>query len=437
MRVHWAAIVCVERGLLFLFVAVLLAGASAETGDRTWRYVRELPAADQAKLDLCTTTPRNAQLPYLPAERFPFTPPYTAEEMGLRAMEFPHSPLWNGLVLDIGTTITSTGFLQQEVSLIATLYLPEQGFPGHLYQIQPGQELFRWLSYSVMPPQPADEPPSLLIGYRTDLTFPTPAETLIFRPALLPLRSRLEREDRAPNRVGTFADALGRNAWEFSWQLLGTDVLSHTVRFPVTSGTVLVPDARGNPLSMPTSEIKLMGHDYPAYTVDGGVQCYVVEAVPQPEWLPDSSLSKLIYWLDQRAFFPLRLEQYDTVGKLTLITVQVATRANPQLGERGYAALLELSWDLARDLMTASTHRVILKDWTKEERRYFFHPVEMPREWLPPEAGNWVQFSEAAQFYLRPSLDADKFPHERTLALPPHLAARLADQERAGQLVFR
>src|SRR5262249_26989589 len=138
---------------------------------------------------------RDPQLPYLPAEPFPFSPPYTAEEMGLRAMEFPHSPLWNCLIIDSGATLTSSGFLQQEVGIVATLYLPTQGFPEQLYQTPPGHELFRWLSYSVMPPQPEAEPPSLLIAYRTDHTFVTPAETLIPRPGLPSLRSQLGRED--------------------------------------------------------------------------------------------------------------------------------------------------------------------------------------------------------------------------------------------------
>lgn len=286
------------------------------------------------------------------------------------------------------------------------------------------------------PPQSANEPPSLLIGYRTDHTFITPAETLISRPGLPPFRHRIGREDRAPNRVGTFEDVIGRNAWEFSWRTLGTDVLYHTVRFPVTLNSLLMSDGKGNPISIPTSEIKLMGNDYPAYTANGGVPCHVLEAVPQNEWLPDCYLSKLIYWLDQRSFFPLRIEQYDKAGKLTLITVRIVTHANPQLGEQGYAMLLELSWDIPRDLMTASTHGVIPKTWSAEEQQAFFHPGGRPREWMPQAAGSLEQFREAAQFYLRPSLNEDKFPDERLIALPPELIARIAAQEREGHLDY-
>lgn len=427
------------RATVFLcsfLTAVLLGIGESKVQARTWRTITELSASERGKIDLQTQTSRDPKLSYLPAEQFLFTPPYTAEEMGLRAMEFPHSPWWNCLILDIGVTLTSTGSLHQEVGVVATLYLPAQGFPGHLYQTPPGQELFRWLSHSVMPPQLADESLSLLIGYRTDHTFVTPAETLVSRPELPPFRYQLGREDRAPNRVGTFEDAIGRNAWEFSWRILGTDVLYRTVRFPATVNSVLIPDDKGNPISVPTEDLTLMGSDYPAYTADGGVSCYVVEAVPQKEWLPNYSLSKVIYWLDQRSFFPLRIEQYDKAGKLTVITVRIATHANLQLGDRGYAMLSELSWDISRDLLAASTHGVILKEWSAKERQYFFHPGGMPPAWVPKALNDFVRPSKPEDFYLRPSLDEEKFPAERRIELPSELAARIAAQEREGHLVF-
>ena len=40
------------------------------------------------------------------------------------------------------------------------------------------------------------------------------------------------------------------------------------------------------------------------------------------------------------------------------------------------------------------------------------------------------------EFYLRPRLDAEKFPQDRKLDIPPELAARIAAQEREGKLVF-
>ena len=40
------------------------------------------------------------------------------------------------------------------------------------------------------------------------------------------------------------------------------------------------------------------------------------------------------------------------------------------------------------------------------------------------------------EFYLRPLLYPDKFPHDRTVAPAPEVAARIRAQEAAGHLVF-
>lgn len=109
--------------------------------------------------------------------------------------------------------------------------------------------------------------------------------------------------------------------------------------------------------SVAVNEInKMMGESYPAYTPDGGVACYVVEARPRPEWRPTSHLAKLIYWLDRHAFFPLRIESYDREGNLARIEVRTARLLNPRLGERGYASHFFLFWDVARDYLSYDIH---------------------------------------------------------------------------------
>ena len=166
-----------------------------------------------------------------------------------------------------------------------------------------------------------------------------------------------------PRGIGTIDDVVGRNAKDFAWRMLGRDLLERTVRFPTTQKQLVVPDSEGRAVTVSTQTVKMMGEKYLGYTANGAVPCYVVEAVPRIEALPNYYLSKLIYWLDQHAFFPLRIEQYDRAGKLTFVTVRTATHANPKLKERGYAGFLELSWDLPRDMMTASIHTVISKEW--------------------------------------------------------------------------
>src|SRR5713226_1830082 len=112
--------VCFWIGLTFLFSVPVRAGEDSTQG-KTWKTITELSATEQAQIDLRTDTPRDSQVPYLPAERFPFSPPYTAEEMGYRAMEFPHMPRWSVAFADGFGSITSSGFLQQAKTAGGTL----------------------------------------------------------------------------------------------------------------------------------------------------------------------------------------------------------------------------------------------------------------------------------------------------------------------------
>jgi hypothetical protein len=236
--------------------------------------------------------------------------------------------------------------------------------------------------------------------------------------------------------LGTIDDVIGRNASDFSWRILGSDILDRTIRFPTAQKHVLIPDNEGKPVSIPTAAIQLMGEKYPGYTTNGAVPCYVMEAVPRSESLPNYYLSKLIYWLDQLAFFPLRIERYDQAGKLTLVTVRTASLVHPELKEHGYAGFLELSWDLPRDMMTSSIHTVIPKEWSAEERQLFFHPESVQWQWPFPALAQFPQLRSAEEFYLRPDLYIEKFPRDRKIELSPELTARINAQERAGYLVF-
>lgn len=383
---------------------------------RTWRYVQELSAHDRENLDLKTQSSRGPEQRHLSTEKFPFTAPYSAEELGWRAMEFPHTPLWNCLLIDIGTTVTPEGFLDQQIAMSAVLYLPQGGFPGQLYDTQPGQELFRWISHEVNSQYPADTA-ILQVGYHTGKNKNVALATFFPRPGLPPMRSAISRSERLPQGIGTVDDAVGRNAGDFAWRVLGSDLVERTIRFPATQKPIIVPDAEGRAVTISTQTVKIMGEGYAGYTANGAVPCYVVEAVSRPESLPNYYLSKLIYWLDQRSFFPLRIEQYDRTGKLTFITVRTASHANPKLKMHGYAGFLELSWDLPRDLMTVSIHTVIPKEWLEEEKQLFFHPESVQWKWPLPKLAQFPQLPDAGEFYLRPDLYIDKFPQERQITL--------------------
>ena len=99
---------------------------------RTWKTVSELSAEELARIDLRTETPRDATIPYIPAEPYPFSPPYTAEEMGFLSSEFAHMPRWNcALVEDYGS-ITTSGYLTTSRGIGLIQYREPEGLLGQI-----------------------------------------------------------------------------------------------------------------------------------------------------------------------------------------------------------------------------------------------------------------------------------------------------------------
>ncbi len=406
-------------------------------GERTWKTLAELSADEKARLDLSENTPRQPQFSYLPAEPYPFQPPFTAEEMGYRMMEFTQRPRWSCALANLFGSITSQGFLLgqgQAVNLIA--YPSPKGVAEELVR-KPGEEIYRQLTQHLFPPE-AFGSQNLMIRYRTDKDFPKKEDIFSYSPSLRRVRhqNQLRRGDKFPYMAQSMDDASGRDAWEFSWRLLGTDILYQTVRFPVTRPIVTVAD--GDTLhDVPAASLKLMGDDYPLYTADGGVPCYVVEARAREDWLPGYYAPRILYWLDQHAFFPLRTEMYDREGQLNQIEVRLTKLMNPALKERGYGPFIILDWDVPLDLMTYIIRDGLrLMEWSAADRLTFFSPDFMRRQWFLTLVKSQLGVNTPEEFFLRPTLELGKFPTERHLQLSTVLEERIRAQDAAGRLVF-
>lgn len=407
---------------------------------RTWKIVDELSPQELRDIDLSANTPRRGQFPYMPAEPYPFTAPYTAEEMGYRVMEFTQRPRWSCIYANLWGSISPAGVLLNPGKSITFLHYPEPGGVAAEFARKPGEELYRSLNQNTFPPD-AEGSQRMTIRYRTDHEFVKKEESFMYSPSIRRVRHQApgRRQDQFPNQAQTLDDATGRDAWEFSWRFIGLDVLHRTVRFPVTRPTVILGNgADGSLHEVRTADIKLMGNAYPHYTADGGVECYVVEARARDDWLPNYYAPRLLYWLEKHSSYPLRIEQYGRDGKLALIETRLTDVFNPALGERGYGPLFVIYWDLASDVITYSVrdnHRV--KQWTPEEQQLFFNPDFMRRQWyLDISVKSQAEVTQPEQFFLRPALEDGKFPSERAIQLPTEVAARVQAQEAAGRLVF-
>jgi hypothetical protein len=407
--------------------------------DRTWRYLSALSQEELKLIDLSTHIPRHAQFPYLPAEPYPFSPPYTAEEMGFRAMEFSHSPRWSCVHADVVGSIDSWGHLiEQSKVVVLVAYRTPEGLVGEMYHTTPGEVFSTSLAQYTGPPERYGNQ-NLSSRYRVDKMFTKKADMFVYTPSLRRVRRQPQprREDRFPNLAFTFDDGFGRDAWEWSWRIIGTDVLYQSVRFPNTRKTITLADSTNTYHEMPTSQVKMMGDDYKFYTPGGGVECYVVEARAREDWLPNYYAPRILYWLDKHYFYPLRLEEYNPEEKLIFIETRIAQMLNPALGEQGYGMVVDVYWDITTDLLTYSVHdghRV--KQWTEEDRRAYFNPDFMRRAWFVDGVKSQSDIKGPDEFYLRPSLDEGKFPEERKIELLPELRARVDAQEAAGHLIF-
>ena len=121
MRKLFFLLLCISG----LVVTPIAFAVEKDSGGKMWKAVEELSETEKAEIDLRIDTPRDAQIPYIPAEKYPFVPPYTAEEMAYRAMEFPHVSRWSHAMADSFGSLTSGGYLNQGVTIGVNFYMLE------------------------------------------------------------------------------------------------------------------------------------------------------------------------------------------------------------------------------------------------------------------------------------------------------------------------
>ncbi|MBQ0718603.1 MAG: DUF1329 domain-containing protein [Gammaproteobacteria bacterium] len=436
---------CVLLALL-VFSAQVISQQSAEGGDdsvrqtsasQTWRSVEQLTDWERQRVDLRTETPRNKDIPYLPAEPYPFTAPFTAEEMGYRTMDFTHTARWSHVMADAFGTITKAGYLSQGVTVGMIDQMLSPNAQSQIFK-QPGEAYSRHMYYYTYPPK-NDGVQEMWILRRSGLEAPAKLDYFAYTPSLRRVRRQPppRRETSFPGVVQSFDDILGVESWEFDWRLLGADVLHETVRFPNNRPQITLSSANGKFYDVATDSIKLMKERYPFYREDGGVNCFVIESTPKREWLADYEVSKIIYWLDQYYFYPLRIERYDAEGKLKMVEVRIAEEENTALPNgQGFASSLVVYFDAQLDLISYSLHDAhLIRDWTEQDLAQFT-PDFMRRRWLKYPQKSQSMVSVPEQFYLRPDLLEGRFPEQRPVSVSPAIAARIEAQNKTGHLVF-
>src|SRR5581483_2966836 len=173
-------------GLAGARVTALAADAVASQS-RTWKTVEELSPQELREVDLATATPRHPQIPYLPAEPYPFTAPYTAEEMGYRLMEFTQRPRWSCIFANVWGSISPQGVILLLGKSISFMDYREPAGVTAEFIRRPGDELYRYLSQNTYPPD-AEGSQRLTIRYRTDHNFTKKEEAFMYSPSIRRVR---------------------------------------------------------------------------------------------------------------------------------------------------------------------------------------------------------------------------------------------------------
>ncbi len=425
---------CVTTLLLASFSIMAVAVES-----KSWRSVAELLPEELARLDLRGPGARDSKMPYIPAEAYPYTAPYTVEQMTFRAMEFTQHARWSSVIVDVYGSMTGDGYLDQGVTITYKQWLAKAGGVQGQIDAAPGEVYQRMIHHYTYPPRIAGQQHYWQVR-RSDQSAKTRLDMYVYTPALRRVRRipQPQRDVAFANNPQSFDAIVGRDAWEFDVKLLGADELHETIRLPNTRPTITLRHADGTYYKKAAKDITLMGDNYPHYTESGGVPCFVIEAKPKEEWLAGYYDRKVLIWLDQNNFYPLRIESYNGEGELILIEERIAWQANPALGELGYAKFNTAYWDPRSDLMSYTLHDAPqVLAMSTEEGDLVFRPDFMRRNWLKSALRkSQALVSAPEQYYLRPQLYLGKFPEARDINVPDYVTRRIALQDAAGHLVF-
>jgi hypothetical protein len=416
---------------------------------RTWKYVEELTPDEQKYWQIDTRwsheIPRDKDYPLYPEKRYPFSYPYTGEELSALGDSGGGGPVMCGMQSHHGYHINRTKDRNGVVSksdVICQTYKPYKTYGEYLYGYKPGHENG---SFLVVIAAPSESAGTVVLSkfYK-----PGPGVSKVEdRWAYLPTLRRVRRingasgEDYQQGSTSTYDDGFLRNFWEFDSKIIGVDILYQSANNKKPYGPITGP-----------------------YRQDGGVECYVVLS---KHYRKNYYLSQWVTWYEKKTLHPLRKEQWDRrgnfkqvgeaglagkvhyFGKLVYPWEEVIKGGlTPEGGER--RSLLMNSgpaqmWDVELNVETYTLPDtpdtkvpyeqfgpldvyVGGEDWKK-----LFEPQRIENSF--PKPTPVVNFT-AKDFPPHPPLYRDKFPKYRTVNLPADIQARIKNEEQNKRRLF-
>ena len=413
-------------------------------GRPSWKACPDLSRAELEKFKMDLTpwdkTPRHGNYNYIAAK---LEAPYTATEIAYMLTVGQHFAWWTHEGPMGGMMINNRGGVnhytgQREVWSALT---PDT-LEDYLYR-WPENKVYMWIWDRYYTPIRTRYDKLLQNVYRCGATHEKYSDKWEFVSMWQKtnLSGETRYSDQYWDRDFTYGDTM-LIPWYYSWRYLGTDTLSSndTVRFPDTREEISIRSQDGKVSKRDTRSIRIMGDDYPAYTEEGGVPCYVLEGVANSDFFVPRH-RRLILWVDMHACRELRRERYDLNNDLVAVMETKNRLELKNTGKWGYSILIYLAWDLKNDHMSVNHYdfhrhpRTFKVDPENPEAYFRPNPIAMTSQMFPVPLSA-MAFRDPEEFYLRPKLMPEKFPRARKIQLPEKLLTLVRAQNRKRQLVF-
>jgi hypothetical protein len=417
---------------------------SKSTG-KTWGSISELSSDDLSKYQMDISpwekTPRNEKYPYVAAAIN--AAPYTAAAIIYRMMIGQHFPWWTHESPIGGIAINNIGGInrykgQREVWSA----MDPESLEDYLYQ-WPEDKVCMWIWDRYYSPIRTRYNKLLQNYYRAGETSKKSSEKweYLMVTGKVDTTGRTYKDQYNNSLDYQYGDVM-MVPWYYTFRFVGVDTLysEDTIRFPKGRTKINRLDWDAKPVQLDVDSMKPMGESYPAYTKDGGVPCYVIEATVNQNAFAQNA-SKVLLWVDMHAFRELRRERYDLNNELETVTTAIYHQERKDKGAWGYSILIYLAWRVSRDHMTAHhydfhrTPKTFTVDPEHPENYFKPNPVSMASQMFPVPQSIMLP-GDPEQFYLRPKLMLDKFPQDRNIKLSEKMTRLINGQNKGNQLVF-
>lgn len=396
--------------------AYLFCIAAAASG-AAWKTVADMTPQERKAWAIddrwSTDIPRHKEFPYLPAEIYPFEPPFSGEELSFLAEDIIYPGRHCKDEAAHLSTVNKRGHIMQVSWMFKTKYYYD-GFAEKLYSLKPGDIETKHMIIYAFPPEERGRG-ILLQDIKDAPGSDREQERWIYYNSLRRVR-RVQGgtgEDNLLETDFTYDDDFMRDTWEHRHKLIGIDVLYEN-----------------------NGRKKFMGEKGP-YTADGGVECYVVLSKPGAPWSPaaDYYLSQWVTWYDRHSFAAVRTEQWDKKGNLFKIHCKCYDNwddvsRQPRDNRDRLVRTEWYAWDLDLDHESWARINPPTRFGVEcPEEDFTVRYMKHQRSWRD-DLNTVPRLRSAEELPPKPPLWPEKFPAVRNVVIPDDLKAKIEAEKR-------